>query len=455
MKYLHSISKSLGISEAVFYSLCLRGWQLVSGPITLFLIGHHFTPTQQGFYYTFNSLLLLQIFFEMGLSFVLVQFSSHEFSILQWKKWGGVKGGKKIGRFKEIVKQSFRWYGVFTLLFLMLVIPLGFYFLKSKDTGNLEFGWKLPWALVGFSTSAILLSTPLMAIIEGSGRVKETSLVRLSQSVISLPIAWLVIMLGGGLFNAATVAFVNAFIVWSWLATKNPLLLKTGFSGMCKDATSASTSALSFSWRQEVWPMQWRIAISWISGYFINQLFVPLLFYYQTAEIAGKMGMTLSLANMLPVIGQAWLTSKAPFLGRLVAQKSWKELDLMFFKLVAQSSSVVFLGVCVLAMTPLVFRDLSIFQRLLPPKEIAILSLSAFITHLINCFAQYLRSFKREPMMGVSVIGALLVTALAWYCGKYYSSRGIVISALSLNALFGLPTAVWLWLKYRKLWRVE
>ena len=454
MRFFRAIFSFLGINEAIFYSLILRGWQIVAAPITLFLIIHHFSPEQQGFYYTFNSLLLLQIFFEMGLSFVLIQFSSHEFSKLSWKKMGGIQGAKRLRRFKEILNQSMHYYSLFSLLFFVLLVPAGFYFLASKSSENVNFDWKLPWVISVLFTTLILLATPLMAIIEGSGRVKEVSLVRLGQSITSVFAAWIVIALGGGLLNAATITSVNAIFIWVWLVLKNPSLVRLALRGILKSQSLTLTST-QFSWRQEIWPMQWRIALSWVSGYFINQLFVPILFYYHGPEIAGKMGMTLSLANMLPIVGQAWITSKAPFMGRLVAQRELEKFDEMFFKLLKQSTVVVFLGACTLAIFPFVFSSVSIFQRVLSPDQIAILAASSLVTHLVNCFAQYLRSFKKEPMMEVSVIGAILVASLAWYSGKYYSSKEIVFSAFAVNLLFGLPTSFWLWLKHRKTWKNE
>lgn len=333
-----------------------------------------------------------------------------------------------------------------------LLVPTGFCFLASKSSPNLGFYWRLPWSIAVLSTALILLSTPLIGLIEGSGRVKEVSLVRLGQSISSISIAWIVIALGGGLLNAAAIASVNAIFVWTWLITKNPSLVRLSFRGILKRRSFKTTE---FSWRKEIWPMQWRIAISWISGYFINQLFVPILFYYHGPEIAGKMGMTLSLANMLPIIGQAWISTKAPFMGTLVAKGKLAEFDKAFFTLLKQSTVVVLLGGCMLAILPFFLGDISIFERVLPPQQIAVLALSSVITHLVNCLAQYLRSFKKEPMMGVSIVGAVLISSLSWFFGKKFSSEGIVVSALTVNLFFGLPSALWLWLKYKKIWGAQ
>ena len=34
------------------------------------------------------------------------------------------------------------------------------------------------------------------------------------------------------------------------------------------------------SWKHEIWPFQWRIAVSWMSGYFIFDLINPVAFYF-------------------------------------------------------------------------------------------------------------------------------------------------------------------------------
>jgi hypothetical protein len=49
-----------------------RVWGLLAGPVTMFLLASRFSPEQQGYYYTLSCLLALQIFFNMGLLFVIL-----------------------------------------------------------------------------------------------------------------------------------------------------------------------------------------------------------------------------------------------------------------------------------------------------------------------------------------------------------------------------------------------
>jgi len=56
---------------------------LLAGPVGLYLIATFLTKSEQGYYYTFGSVLGLTVFFELGLSYVIIQFTSHEMAGLK------------------------------------------------------------------------------------------------------------------------------------------------------------------------------------------------------------------------------------------------------------------------------------------------------------------------------------------------------------------------------------
>ena len=62
-----------GVDRPVAYVILGRGWSVLAGPITLYMIASFLTRDEQGYYYTFGSILGLQIFFELGLSYVILQ----------------------------------------------------------------------------------------------------------------------------------------------------------------------------------------------------------------------------------------------------------------------------------------------------------------------------------------------------------------------------------------------
>lgn len=437
-----------GINQAILFNIGLRAWQTLAGIFTLFLIAHFFSKTQQGFYYTFNSVLMLQIFFEMGLSYVLIQFSSHEFARIKWALKGRVSGGNYIKRFKLLLSKAFSWYLVCAILFIIVTIPAGLYFLNIKAT-NVDFSWRSPWIWLVFITAINLVLLPFLACIEGSGEVKEVYRIRFIQGILGTCLAWIVIILKGGLYSAVSIAAASTLVSSYWLLRTRPLLFR-----IARYKSTQSCESI-FSWKSEVWPMQWRIAISWISGYFINQIFVPILFYYKSPAIAGQMGMSLAISNVIIFIGQAWISAKAPLLGKIVAKQDWKTLDKTFYTLSAQSALIVFAACISFLCASLLFHQFNIFHRILPFNQLAFLIGGAFITHLINCIAQYLRSHKQEPFMVLSVIGGILIASTAWFFGKNYSSYGIVVAVFFINLFYGLPSALWLWNKKKKIWHTS
>ncbi|MFK2504393.1 hypothetical protein ACIXPB_19920, partial [Bacteroides fragilis] len=83
-------------------------------------------------------------------------------------------------------------------------------------------------------------------------------------------------------------------------------------------------------YKTEIFPYQWKIALSWISGYFIFQLFNPVLFATEGAVIAGQMGMTLAALNGIQSLSLSWMTTKIPLYSGLIAQKQYRQLDIIF-----------------------------------------------------------------------------------------------------------------------------
>ena len=94
---LAALVARLGIDQAVFYALLARGWRVVGGVISLLLIAKFLTPEIQGYYYTFQSLIALQVFVELGLVVVVVSVTSHEWAKLQLDEEGGIAGDPVAG----------------------------------------------------------------------------------------------------------------------------------------------------------------------------------------------------------------------------------------------------------------------------------------------------------------------------------------------------------------------
>jgi hypothetical protein len=74
-RWLHT---RLGIDHAIGFTILARVWSSAAGLVTVGLIARFLSPAEQGYYYTFGSLIALQIVFELGFSFVILQLATHE-----------------------------------------------------------------------------------------------------------------------------------------------------------------------------------------------------------------------------------------------------------------------------------------------------------------------------------------------------------------------------------------
>src|SRR5687768_1302919 len=80
------------VDRAVSYSALATVTRILAGPFTAVLVATRLSPETQGYYFTFFSLLAVQVFVELGLGQVTVQFASHEWSRLGLEADGRVSG---------------------------------------------------------------------------------------------------------------------------------------------------------------------------------------------------------------------------------------------------------------------------------------------------------------------------------------------------------------------------
>jgi len=89
---LSRLKHTIGLDRAIAFTVLARGWSTVAGVVTVLLIAHFLTPAEQGYYYTFSSLVALQIVFELGFSFVILQLAAHERARLHIQEDGSITG---------------------------------------------------------------------------------------------------------------------------------------------------------------------------------------------------------------------------------------------------------------------------------------------------------------------------------------------------------------------------
>lgn len=436
--------RKIEVDRAVLFGLLTRVWQMIAVPVTLFLISTRFTPELQGYYYTFESLLKLQIFMELGLGIVISQFASHEWSKLSLDKTGQIVGDvSALSRLVSLARIAIKWYFVGSII-LAIGLGLGGYLFFSLSP-NITVNWTAQWFILCLFTGLNVCLSPIWYLLEGCNQVRGVYFYRLIQALCTYVSIWLAIMLGARLWTLSIFSAVGLMCAVLYLYKNFHSFLMTLFF--------SRQVGPQVSWSSEIWPMQWRIGISWASGYFVLFIFTPILFHYHGPVIAGQMGMTWSIAGALLAICSAWVMPKAPLFGMFVAQGEYKKLDSLFWRLIKVVTSVVVLGaflLWVLVYALNVFKH-PVANRILPPLPTALFLLSIVVISVSMLISTYLRAHKKEPLLLLSVISGVLIGTSNLIMGKYYSVTGMAAGFLLANLLV-FPFVLLVWYRCRKAW---
>jgi hypothetical protein len=436
------------MDRAIAFTILARFWQGMAGFITVLLIARFLTLSEQGYYYTFSSLVALQIVFELGFSFVVLQLAAHERAQLTFLPDGQIQGtAVSHSRLASILQKSIRWYSVAGLLMAFALIFAGFHFFEAHQTDGVSVAWKIPWCLLVIAAMLAFQIDPIFSFLEGCGYITEVARRRFSQAVVGSILAWIAIATKHGLYAPALVILGQVLVGMAFLFSFR-------LRRLLKNLLFYPVGEHFVGWRREIWPFQWRIAISWMSGYFIFQIFNPVLFAYQGPTAAGRMGMSLSIASSVGSVAIAWMNTKASPFGNLIARGEIAALDTLFFRTLWQSTLLLTAG------TVVIFGSLLIVShsfpeyatRVLPPWVFALLLLTTIISHIVFSEALYLRAHKCEPFLWQSVSVAILVGCTTFLLGKSMGANAVTVSYFLLGGLLSLAWGTYIFRTKRREW---
>lgn len=440
-----NLMRALGVDRAIAYTFLARAMGIVGSAGTVLLIAKRLSPIEQGFYYTLLSLVSLQLIFELGFSFVLQQMAAHECVHLTLHEDGRVSGQADAHvRLASILQLTVRWYSAAALLMAVILTPTGYLFFRA-NAANTSVHWQLPWIFSSLASSLGLWATPFYSFLEGCGEVRAVAAMRFRQSAAAAAMAWAALLMHHGLYAPALVIVgQSAAGLWFVLSRRRRLIALMQFT----------FESGGVDWMREVWPFQWRIAVSWLCAYFSAQVFIPILFAARGAVEAGQMGMSLSVIGYMIVLALAWSTTKATPFGRMIARREFVALDILFRRTLAQSMIVyLVLAVVVLGTVALLgayFRGLA--GRMLPLDGFLLLIAAAGANTAVQNLATLLRSFKREPFLVQSIAVATCTIGLALLTTHRWGAVGAEWSYLIAAVGIALPNAIRIYLRTRRVY---
>lgn len=443
--YIRKIAKKIGLDKAIAYSSGARVIQAFAGVASIFFISRYLSGVEQGFYYTFGSIVAIQTFFELGLTSIITQYVAHEVSHLNLTP-NNIFDGEVLykSRLTSLLKFSVKWYFAISILFFFVLLVTGFFFFNKFSEYRNEISWRIPWALISLGTAIKLFQSPLASFLMGLGLVKEINKIGFYQQLILPLSAWLGLICGFKLYVVGISSLLSVLIWHIYISqTHMHCILRNIWN-------EHVTERVLYS--KEIFPYQWRIALSWISGYFIFQLFNPVLFATEGSIVAGQMGMTLAVLNGIQAFSMSWLNTKVPLYSRLIALKDYAQLDVIFQRSLKQMAFISLLLIITFLLGMQAIRLFNIYingslliKRFLPYTPMFFLIIAFFINLFINSWATYLRCHKKEPFLVISIVGGILCALSTILLGKSYGVIGMTLG-YSLITIF---LAIWAYKIYK------
>lgn len=212
----------------------------------------------------------------------MTQYVAHEVSHFQMDETYTYCGEFRYkSRLASLLRFCIKWYAVISVLVILFLLIFGyFYFVLYGDSQSSSVDWRWPWYLVSIATGLKLFLSPFNSILMGLGFVKETSKISFYQQLIIPIVTWLELIAGFNLYVTG-IGYIISVIIGFYFVYKDNLhnilvnLLKVKVAD-------------NINYIKEIFPYQWRIALSWISGYFIFQFFNPVLFATEGALLQVK-----------------------------------------------------------------------------------------------------------------------------------------------------------------------
>lgn len=448
---IKAILNRLGVDKSIAYSSGSRVVAGVTGVLSVFFISTFLTGVEQGFYYTFGSILALQVFFELGLTGIMTQFVAHESSHLTINDKYEYEGDTHYkSRLASLVQFCVKWYSILSAIVFFFLLVVGYVYFNRYGSEHVDVQWQTPWILICVGTAIKLFQSPFNSILMGLGKVKEMSKIGFWQQVILPATVWIGLVSGLKLYVVG-ISYLASVVLWQLFVHKSGLELI-----IYKLWTETISEKVSYI--KEIFPFQWKIALSWISGYFIFQLFNPVLFATDGAVVAGQMGMTLTAINAIMAFSMSWINTKVPLFSQLIALKDYSQLDSIFNKTLKQMISVClaflllfFLVIFLLNITQFAINGNILSERFLPFLPMLLIALPMYLQQFVFSWATYLRCHKEEPYLIISIVTGVCCMISTLLFGRLYGLYGITIGYCAIQ-IGSIPWAYHIFKQKKNQW---
>lgn len=432
------------ISKDLFFTAINQLWRLVSGPLMMIFIPIFLTSETQGYWYTFTSLSALSIFADLGFSNIVLQFSAHEFAYLSFnEEYEAIGDENHMKKLASFLKFTIKWALLMIIIVFPIIMIIGIVMFNEK---HLKIAWLIPWIIYCIGSAISFFNNTVLSFIAGCNLVAVSQKISFKVGVANTIALLTCLYFKFNLYALALASILSSCMIFIYFFTTFKKLLMQ----LCEISRS-----YRYSWKKEFFGLLWKYAISFASGYFIFQIYTPIMFKFKGPVDAGKVGISMTIFTAIFSISNIWIISITPKLNMLVSKKEWNKLDKIFFKNFILDVLTYILGVIVaFALLILLKGRVKIIDRFLNIFPMACLAIAWILQTIIDALAIYLRAHKQEPLYFISAVSAIYIVITTLLCARYLPTKYFFVGFLS-SYLFGFPYIIITFNKCRRMWHIN
>lgn len=369
---------------------------------------------------------------------MLQNYASHEWSNLKYdlisKKIEGEY--ESFNRLSNIFKFGFKWF-CYSSIFLAFVLLLsGAYFLFNLKSQNQD--WLYPWILVSFLSSCNFIFTPIWALLEGCNQVNYLYKFRLIQIISTNIFLWLAIYFRLGLWSTSIPIFISIIT--------SVIFIKNNYYSFFNQLIKNNKIKIATNFKKELLQTQLKSALNSFGNYFSYSFFTPIIIKYLGSSDAGKFGITYSMISLIANFSTSILTPKLPTFAIYASQKNYSLLNTLFFKILKSTLFILILLSILFYLTININYFDQYRERFLGNNLIIIVLFAQFFQTIQISFGAYMRAYKKEEVVFITLLQSFLVLISTLFFSKYYTLDKIVYSFLAISII----TSILVFYKWKK-----
>lgn len=419
--------------------------KIVLNPVVILLVPVFLTEEVQGYWFTFGSIAALTNLADMGFTTIIVQFAAHECAFLKFDpKRKTIDGDmQSCYRLSSLFRCLLLWTSFITTIAAIVIFFVGIVLFSSKSDGVV---WLPQWSVYVVGTVANFAAQVALSFFEGCNQFLYTQRIRISSNTAQCLVSIIMLWRGYGLYALSFSLVVRASVII--------ILLFRSF-GPYITIMHRYRKSVDVPWMKEILPLLGKYAVSWIGGYFAQQIYNPLAFSVSGSAAAGKVGYGLSIVQAIASVAGVWNVLSIPQYNMEVEKRSWSSMDHLLRRNILYSEVTYFLGyIAVLAVGRIGVLNGLIWGRTLPVWSVSLLFGSHAVSTATVTIAGYLRAHKQEPMMYVSIATGVVSSVLTFTITMVLGINFIFLGNF-LTMLIMLPWTLSILRNFRKKWHTS